>query len=347
MSFLSKALLCLTGAAATLLPSLPLSAQSDSIRLFHIGLVYPVSSNGIKAADYTNRLSLHGIAGVSRAETGVALYGAAGIVKENTDGVIASGSLNLIGGDARGLLLSGAMNVVGGTSTGLQAAGVANVARASQGAAFAGVANLSEGGAGTQIAGVLNKAIYADNQVAGLINVAKRVKGVQIAGLINIADSSDYPIAVLNFIKNGEKSVALTMDETLTGMASFRSGGRVLYGILGIGYNFRSHEKPVYGVESGLGAHISLGNYFRINTEITNQHLSDFRKGQYVKHSLRILPAVKTGSLEFFAGPTVNYLNYCEGKDFGGIDRFLWSRQRSRDFQGIYLGVVGGIQYCW
>lgn len=347
MNYLSKALLCLTGAAATFLPSLPLSAQSDSTRLFHIGLVYPVSSNGTKAADYTNRFSLHSIAGVSRAETGVALYGAAGIVKENIDGVMASGSLNLIGGDARGVLLAGVTNIVDGTSSGVQASGVANIARASRGTALAGVTNLSEENAGIQVAGVLNKAANADYQVAGLINIARQVKGIQLAGLINIADSSDYPIALLNFIRSGEKSVALTVDETLTGMASFRSGGRVLYGILGIGYNFRKHEKPVYGIESGLGAHIPLRHNFRINTEITNQHLSDFRKGQYAKHSLRILPAVKSGSLEFFAGPTINYLTYCEEKDFAGIDRFWWSRQGKRNFQGIYLGVIGGIQYCW
>jgi hypothetical protein len=49
---------------------------------------------------------------------------------------------------------------------------------------------------------------------------------VQIAGFINIADSSDYSIGIINIIRQGEKGIGVSVDETKTAMVSFRSGGR-------------------------------------------------------------------------------------------------------------------------
>jgi hypothetical protein len=320
-------------------------AQSDSIRPFHVGLVYPISSNGLKAADYTNRFSLHAIAGLSKKETAVAVSGAANIVKEDANGAIIAGAVNLIGNSASGVQIAGFSNIIKNEAKGAQIAGFMNLTGSSESFQVAGFSNISKGDAkGLQLSGFLNKGKNVSNQVAGFMNIAKNVKGIQLAGLINIADSSDYPIALLNFVKNGEKSVSISLDETLTGMATFRSGGRVLYGILGIGYNFEDDGKSLYAVESGLGAHFRISNGFSINTEVVSQQLSDFKKGHYSKHNIRLLPTYRVGRIEIFAGPTINYVNYTQDKGYSFVKSYMWSKNGSEDFQGIYAGVVGGLK---
>ncbi|HEV7382354.1 MAG TPA: hypothetical protein VGN64_21310, partial [Dyadobacter sp.] len=272
--------------------STSVSGQSDSLRQVHVGIVYPISSNGLKAADYSNRFSLHTIAGVSDNELAVAIAGGVNIIKHDAKGTTIAGIVNLIGNTANGAQIAGFSNIIRNNASGAQVAGVMNLAGSAEGVQIAGFSNITKGHAkGLQLSGFLNKAENVGNQIAGGINIAKTVKGVQLAGLINIADSSDYPIAILNFIKTGEKSVSLSIDETLTTMATFRSGGRGMYGILGVGYNLTEDDKSLFGIESGLGAHIPVANRFRINTEIVSQQLSDFKKGSYAKHHFRILPA--------------------------------------------------------
>src|SRR5690606_22674579 len=121
---------------------------------------------------------------------------------------------------------------------------------------------------GSQFAGFINVAKdIKGTQFAGFINIARKVKGAQIAGFINIADSSDTPIGLLNIIKTGEKSIGVSVDDQLTTLVTFRSGGKILYGILGAGYNFEN-EKEQYAFEAGLGAHFFNGPRFRIHAEL-------------------------------------------------------------------------------
>lgn len=337
------------------------AAQRDTAPA-HIGFIYPISSNGKQAASITNRFSLHVIAGLSKGETGVALAGAANIVKENAHGVHMAGVANVIGKDAGGAQLAGLANVTGNNAEGAQLAGFGNiVAHDAKGAQVAGFMNLAENAGavqiagftniarknvkGAQVAGFLNKAGDVNVQIGGFANVAKKVRGVQLAGLINIADSSDYPIAIFNFIKNGEKSIAVTIDETMTGIVSFRSGGRVLYGIAGIGYNLRNNAKAMYAAEGGLGAHIPLGGSLRINLEAISHTLTDFDGGNYNKNSLRILPALKLGNrFEAFAGPTLNYVSYERENDYDFIKKYIWKNNSSKDFQGLFVGFNAGVQ---
>ncbi|MBO9616183.1 MAG: hypothetical protein J7619_26045 [Dyadobacter sp.] len=340
-------------------------AQRDSTAAVHVGFIYPVSSNGKHAASITNRFSLHAIAGLSKAETGASIAGVANVVKQNVSGVQMAGAANVIGGSASGAQISGVANVIGGGATGVQLAGFSNItgggasgaqmagflnlAEASGAAQVAGFANIAKKDAkGLQLAGFLNKGGEVNTQVAGFANVAKKVKGVQLAGFINIADSSDYPIAIFNFIKNGEKSVAVTFDETMTGIVSFRSGGRVLYGIAGIGYNFRDNAKAMYAAEGGLGAHIPLSGPLRINLEAVGTTLTDFHGGSYNKNSLRILPALRLGSgFEAFAGPTLNYVSYERENDYDFIKKYIWKNNSSKDFQGLFVGFNVGVQYLF
>ncbi|WP_229216379.1 hypothetical protein [Dyadobacter sp. 3J3] len=315
----------------------------------HIGLIYPISSNGLNAGEFTNKFSLHAISGISKNETGVAIAGVATVIKENAKGVQISGVANVIGESADGVQVAGFMNIIRHNAKGLPVAGFLNLSESAGPAQIAGFSNITrESVKGVQIAGFLNKSKDVNSQISGFVNLAKKVKGVQIAGLINIADSSDYPIALLNFIKNGEKSVGITVDETATTIASFRSGGRVLYGILGVGYNFKSGNKSLYGLEAGLGAHIPVAEKLRVNAELANLVLTDFKRGDYFKNTLRILPTFRLAeNLEIFAGPSLNFVKYSRDKGDDLISHYLWKQRNTKDFTGLYLGFNVGVQYIF
>ncbi|AFD07269.1 hypothetical protein [Solitalea canadensis] len=330
--------------------------------IFHIGFIYPVSNHGSNAGEYVNKVSFHVLGGLSAGETGFALSGLATVVNGNAEGAQIAGLSNLVKGHVQGFQLAGLANLYG-SSRGGQVAGLANFAREnvdgfqlaglanlygnSKGAQIAGLSNIARQNVdGFQFAGLFNKARNVNgSQFAGLVNVAKKVRGVQFAGLINIADSSDCPIALINIIKKGEKTIGLSTDETLTTLASFRSGGRVMYGILGLGYNFKNDDQ-VFAAEAGLGAHFFQGNKFRLNTELTSLTLTDFDSGNYFKSSLRLLPSFKLSKrIEIYAGPTLNFVNTNteEGKKL--VDHYFWSDDSSNDFKGLYIGYTGGIQF--
>jgi len=323
------------------------SQAQERKRIAHVGLIYPLSTNGIDAAEYTNSFSLHAIAGISKAETGVAVSGVALLVKENAKGLLISGVSNIILNSAQGVQIAGVTNIIKHDARGVQIAGFMNFGEEAGQVQVAGFSNItSKSVKGLQLSGFLNKTENVNTQVSGFMNIAKNVKGIQLAGLINIADSSDYPIALLNFVKNGEKSISLTIDETATIMASFRSGGRVLYGILGLGYNLKSDNHALYGVEAGLGAHIPVSNKLRINTEIVSQTLSDFKTGDYFKSALRILLAFKlTPQLEIFGGPSLNYTDYSKGKGDGLVSHYLWKDRSGQDLKGLYPGFTAGVHF--
>jgi len=311
----------------------------------HIGLIYPISSNGSNAGEYSNKFALHLIAGLSKSETGLSMAGISNIIKDSASGLQLAGFSNHIQNTARGMQLAGFMNYVKHDAHGFQAAGYLNISGSSTGLQYAGFLNLAKKNANVQIAGFFNKAADVNTQASGFINIAKKVKGVQIAGFINIADSSDYPIGIINIIKNGERSFSLSVDETLTALLSFRSGGRVMYGILGIGYNLNYTKQHLYALEAGIGAHLKLYNNFRINAELTNLMLDDFKKGDYYRASLRILPSIKLSpTVELFAGPTFNYVNLDYDKGASLTKHYLWSKTSDNNFYGLYFGATGGVQ---
>ncbi|WP_316749038.1 hypothetical protein [Pedobacter gandavensis] len=343
----------------------------------HIGLTYPLSSNGKHAPLDTNNFSFHLLAGTSSVENGFSFAGFSNIIRNEATGTQIALFSNHIGKKATGVQFAGFLNTYGkgdgaafagfanvskGNINGVQFAGFLNIAKDVKGAQFAGFLNKANSVQGSQLAGFLNiagKNVSASqlagfinkaedvkgSQFAGFINIAKKVKGVQAAGFINIADSSDYPIGIINLVKKGEKSISLTLDETQTSMLSFRSGGKVTYGMIGIGYNLKN-KKEVYAMEVGLGAHWFQSSSFRLNTELTGSVLESFKTGEYFKSSLRILPALRIGNhLELFAGPSLNFLstNTTEGRNLHKQYIHTWS-DRGHDFQALYLGYSGGIQ---
>jgi hypothetical protein len=380
--------------------------QTELRSPLHVGFIYPISSNGVMAKDYTNTVSLHAIAGLSKSEEGFCGSGVANMIMEDARGVTAAGFANFIHDSAKGAQLAGFLNYVNNHAEGLQAAGFMNLTGSSRGAQLAGFGNISikqaEGaqlsgfiniaesthmqGAGfiniaeqvrgpqiagfsnigeqvaggqvagfanvagkspTQVAGFVNVADEVNTQVAGFINIAGKVKGAQVAGFINIADSSEYPIGLVNFIGNGEKSLGVTVDEGLTTIVALRSGSRRLYGIIGAGYNFRNSNNTLYALEAGLGAHFPVSKSFRINLEATCTSLSDLWNYANLKSTIRIMPSFKVGSnLEVFAGPTINmimYDNNYTGEDI--VSSYLWSDLRWDNPYGFYVGATAGMQF--
>ncbi len=338
-------------------------AQDSKTSNVHIGFVYPLSTNGVRAGEYSNRFSVNLLVGVSGAEEGACLSGFSSIIKNTATGLVASGFSNHIFRGSRGVALAGFLNTIGKHSTGFEAAGFANVTGGLTGFQAAGFGNISAGNVhGMQAAGFVNTAGDVSTQaagfvnvardvkgvqVAGFINVARKVKGVQIAGFINIADSCEYPIGIINIVKNGEKSIGFSIDETLTTLVTFRSGGHKLYGILGAGYNFKSAD-PLFALEGGMGYHIPLSRYFRINTEATTLCLANFDEGTYFRSSVRALLSMRAGrNLELYLGPTFNYINYSDDMGNGIVEHYVWSTERYSSYSGLYVGAMAGVNICF
>lgn len=358
------------------------SAQTLKPEKIHIGIVYPISTNGMSAPADTNNLSLHLIAGVSAEEKGLAFAGFSNVVRHNLTGIAFAGFSNHIGGkaegmlfsgflntykDARGLQFAGFSNIAMGHAESAQFAGFLNVASEIKGAQFAGFANIAKNAQGIQISGFTNIAqniqgsqisgfanIAEDvsgSQIGGFANVARKVKGIQLAAFINVADSSDYPIGIVNIIKNGEKSIGLSIDETQTSLLSFRSGGKKLYGIIGAGFNLQNSNDEIYAFEAGLGAHFPINNSLRLNTELATVYMDNFHRGEYTKSSFRLFPALKLGKrIEIFGGPTLNFISTNTSWGETLIDNYLWKRTSSVNreyFHGLYIGYAGGLHFTF
>lgn len=326
----------------------------------HIGLVYPISTHGTNALQSTNSFSFHALAGASKNETGFAFSGISNVILGNASGAQFAGFANFVWGTSSGTQFAGFINY-GGDVNGLQMAGFLNASKRSTGVQLAGFANLAKGSGGkfqgagylnvakdvkVQIAGFGNYGHDVNTQIGPVFNVAKKVKGVQI-GLLNIADSGTA-IGLVNIIKNGEMAVRVSVDELSTVMASFKSGGKRFYGVLGVGYNGKT-SNTMYALEGAVGAHFQVSEYFRMNTELASTVLDDFKKGDFHRGSLRVFPSFKIGNqLEIFAGPTFNYVYFdlASGKGMDLVNHFMWSDNAGKDnYQGLYIGAMGGISW--
>lgn len=326
----------------------------------HVGLIYPLSTNGVHAAEYSNGFSIHAIVGVSGSERSFCASGFSNIIRHHARGAVIAGFSNHVGGNVDGVQAAGFLNTNLGRVKGVQAAGFFNLAGGLEGFQAAGFGNVThQAKDGIQAAGFFNVAdtvhsqiggfvnvaeVVEGVQIAGFINVARKVKGVQLSGFINIAEESDFPIGIVNIIKNGEKAIGVTVDETATTLVTFRSGGRIMYGIIGVGFNPQD-ERTRYALEAGLGAHLPLGKNFRINAEAVHLGLTDFKKGEYEKASLRIMPAYRFAKrVEVFGGPALCYTRFTKGKGDGLADHYLWSDETTKRKHGMYIGGLLGVQ---
>lgn len=289
----------------------------DKYAVFHLSFIPPLSTNGIKATEYTNGASFNLLAGISRNEENFSFAGLGNVITNDAGGFQFAGLSNFIGNNGRGMLFAGLANVAKGTYDGFQFAGVVNYAKEINGFQFAGV-----------------------------VNIARKVNGVQF-GLLNIANENDYPIGIINIIKkNREMGVALTYDFLGNSVLSFRSGAKYTYGIFGLGYNHRAKGNK-FVQEAGLGVHILCCKWFQINNELKVTTIGSMSETPSFNAGYSLLPSVKISRhYNVFGGVSINYLTSKDDTDLLS-DHSIWNKYTDKRLQQIYIGYQIGIQYIF
>lgn len=284
---------------------------------FQVSLTPGLSTHGFINSQIVNNFSLNVIGGSTAGVEGYEMAGIFNLNQYNMDGIQIAGVINMVGGSVKGFQMAGLGNLV------------------------------SRNTSGFQIAGAWNKADNVNGmQLAGVLNIAKKVKGVQLAGLLNIADSSDYPIAVLNIIKNGKKEISLQVDESKFLGVGFRTGGRILYSNLGFGMLLNNEQtNNKYGYEFGLGGFIIQKPKFSLAAEINQRNYldKDFKSIDASKSYIRIIPTyIIKGKYQLFIAPTINYTEV-ENPEKTKKTWNLWkASNHSNSFHG---GVSAGFSY--
>ncbi len=320
-----------------------LSAQDNDLTsksFFNVGLWYRLSTNGELTDSTTNNVSLALVSSINK----------------NTNGFSFS-LFNIVRSSMKGVQV-GLYNEAQALS-GLQLGGFNN-AKVMRGMQI-GVGNGTMSGNGVQI-GFFNGAEATSGVQVGFINESKKISGVQI-GIANSAEHNDFPIGLVNIIKDGEMAVGLTVDDMAVTLASFRSGGKYLYGIVGLGYNFDSpHHHMV--LEGGLGLHIPFSGKFRFNTELIADMMSktnikvnwggekddkddDYDYKEAYRYAIRFMPSYKISrKIEVFGGPSINYLTTrsLDNEALFPTHR-IWKKFDSSSLKQIYWGWTFGLQY--
>lgn len=317
---------------------------------FQISMTPGLSTHGLFNSQVVNKFSLNIIGGYTAGVDGTEWAGVFNVNQFDMRGLQAAGVTNVVGGDVRGVQLAGVGNVGLNTVKGVQMAGVWNtIDTLIAGAQITGGANLAtDATRGLQIAGVLNKSTNeVGNQIAGGINMAKKVHGVQL-GVVNIADSSDYPIGVFNWIKNGTRQFSLGFDESQFASLNFRSGGKVLYAVLGAGI-YVDNKDLQYGFETGLGGFLVKKKSFSLSAELVHriQFDKNWKYNEANRSSLRIIPAVHLNkSLQLYAAPSLTYAEAIHKMDgANGVSWKFWGADAARNT--LHGGGTVGISYVF
>ena len=307
----------------------------DKRAAFQFSFMPFMSTNGLQAKEYTNGVSFNLLSGLSKNENVFAFAGLTHIILNDAKGFQFAGLGNYVGNDGKGMMFAGLGNWVQKEYRGFQFAGLGNYTGSDgKGMQFAGLINISKN--------------YSGFQFAGLVNIAKKVKGVQFAGLLNIAESSDWPVALVNIIKDGELGVALTYNEIGSVVVALRSGGKYTYGIVGIGYNHKA-EGHSFVTTGGFGAHIHLTPWLMFNNELTGETLDNFSKYVTFKLGYAFLPAFRINPhFELFGGPSINYMQTDDPRNTNILpDKYIWRKYGDSKFQQVYLGYQVGVQYIF
>lgn len=302
---------------------------------FQFGFVPPLSTNGLKAQEYTNNVSFNILAGVSKNEKAFTFASLSNIILNNANGFQLAGLSNYVGNNGKGMLFSSLANIAKNHYDGFQLTGLINYTGKMNGFQLAGLTNIAEDITGFQF--------------AGLVNIARNISGVQFAGLLNIAESSTCPIGLVNIIKDGELGIAITYNETGSTMVTFRSGGDITYGIIGLGYNHKASGPASYTTEAGFGTHINCLSWLRINNELKVSIMGNTTENPTFVANYSVLPAFKVAShFELFAGPSLNYMNIKNANDRGLLpNHFIWKKDHPSSLQRVYIGYQAGIQYIF
>ena len=229
----------------------PTADSSDYLRRFlHLGLIYPLSTNGLQAGRTVNEVSYHLLvgyaAGLDGAEfsaignvendfvDGAQFAGFFNVVRRRVDGLQAAGFLNASGGDTQGAQLSGFINVGAGTIDGLQATGFVNVTTGwQQGGQLSGFANLlTDSLWGVQGTGFVNVATggVQGAQLSGFVNYTRHLRGLQATGFVNVASGDVQGVQLAGFVNYAHRvegvqvgllNIADSIDGVPIGLVSF------------------------------------------------------------------------------------------------------------------------------
>ena len=363
------------GAVAEVVPSVNIvgvSRNKKSLALGALGNVVREKAYGVQIAGLSNHVGDMGggvtIAGLSNTSGGsyygVQISGLWNMASEDAKGVMVCGLCNMTGEGFDGIQIGGLSNrtkgmqgiQIGGLGNvsrdmmGIQVAGLGNVSRKVYGLQLAGLMNVSHDVYGLQFAGLMNVShdVYGF-QFAGLVNVAKRVRGVQFASILNVAEDSDFPIGLVNIVKNGDKGVALTRDMLGNTVVSFRSGGRYSYGILGVGCNLRGDMYRVVA-EAGYGIQIPVCRWLDVNNELKTAALGFSGNNAPRNFGYLLAPSVTLWEhCNLFAGPSINFwMSDAAFAESLNLNKGLWRKENGRGIvQCLYVGYQVGVQYVF
>ena len=208
------------GAIDKILPESTADSSDYLRRFLHLGLIYPLSTNGLQAGRTVNEVSYHLLvgyaAGLDGAEfsaignvendfvDGAQFAGFFNVVRRRVDGLQAAGFLNASGGDTQGAQLSGFVNVGAGTVDGLQATGFVNVTTGwQQGGQLSGFVNLlTDSLWGVQGTGFVNVATggVRGAQLSGFVNYTRHLRGLQATGFVNVASGDVQGAQLAGFV---------------------------------------------------------------------------------------------------------------------------------------------------
>ena len=358
-------------------------SQEKKFRPVQINFGFPLSTINVKKAkEYTNAFSINLLVGISKNERSLALAGISNVIANKATGLQIASVSNYIGNAGYGIAVAGVTNINKGSYNGIQVSGVYNYSGSGNGIAVAGVANMSKGayngiqvsgvynysgsGNGIAVAGVANtsKDSYIGLQLsgvtniagdvkglqfAGVANIAKKVKGVQFATILNVAEESNFPIALINIIKNGKMGVALSYDILNNTVLSFRSGGKYSYGILGVGYNGKVKDGSKVVAEAGYGIHIPVTDWFEINNEFKATSMRFSNDKTCSNASYLLAPSFTfLNHFNVFGGASFNYLysNYVNPDELLP-NNCLWEKDNSDNKQRMFIGYQIGLQYVF
>ncbi|GMQ30906.1 hypothetical protein [Algoriphagus confluentis] len=277
--------------------------DSTLSRKVQFTLVPFVGSNKKISGAVVNDFSFNLIGGYSGGTRVAELGGVFNIDRGNVSWVQLAGLYNQVGGQTRGIQWSGLVNMALDSVKAFQAAGLINLT--------------TESLQGVQAAGFIN---YAHQDVQGVqmsafLNRGRKVSGLQL-GLVNVADSlSGVSLGLINWVRNGYRTLEFGANEMLPLNLSFRSGTRRLYNFFQAGFRPESLDTPTWSFGYGIGTSPRLGKNSFLNLELSADQISN---GSV--QALNLVSKAYAG-IEFrlqknfglFAGPTLNWRRYDTG----------------------------------
>ncbi|MFZ4520612.1 MAG: hypothetical protein ACOYNC_02840 [Bacteroidales bacterium] len=312
-------MIAVTAIAMLFIASLRLDAQDSATmktRTFQIGLITPLSSNGLDSWNRINKFSVNFLAGYAGGIRGVEFSGLGSVLKNDLRGAQFSGLFNIVSGKVNGAQFAGLININAGrvkgfqtsgllninadTSSGLQLGGLLNFAPGTRVTQLSGFSNIVSGSnKGSQVAGFINVVAQkcSGAQVAGFFNYAGKLNGVQI-GFINYTDSLEkgVPIGFLSFVKNGYSALEIGATETLYGVMSFKTGTRQFYNILSVGGGSRD-GLSLFAWGYGVGSFIPVGKKAGISIDVISYQVNE---GEWFTNQLNLLNKINlTASWKF------------------------------------------------